>query len=205
MTKNKRYSFNWERGHPNFWDNHCDLADCYLTCADVVDRLNELHEENQELKVEYADDCNEANSMTVKISELTEENEQLKEQLEICKDARQAYKQDWKACVSYCDTYKDEIHTLKDNIQGLIEENKVLKNNIEKLSELCIKYDFKVERLEEENEGLKQRNDRQAKQLDRLYSLIEEENWTALSDIIDDFKRCEEQLQKEWGTYDDFK
>lgn len=46
----KRYSFNWERGHPNFWDNHCDLADCYLTCEDVVDRLNELNDENQELK-----------------------------------------------------------------------------------------------------------------------------------------------------------
>ena len=50
MIENKRYSFNWERGHPNFWDNHCDLADCYLTCADVVDRLNELYDENQELK-----------------------------------------------------------------------------------------------------------------------------------------------------------
>ena len=105
MTENKRYSFNWKNGHPNFWDNHCDLADCYLTCGDVVNILNELNDEN----------------------------EQLKEQLEICKDARQAYKQDWKACVSYCDTYKNEIHTLKDNIQGLIEENKMLKNNVEKL------------------------------------------------------------------------
>ena len=47
MTENKRYSFNLERGHPNFWDNHCDLADCYLTCEDVVGRLNDLHEENQ--------------------------------------------------------------------------------------------------------------------------------------------------------------
>lgn len=51
--------------------------------------------------------------------------------------------------------------------------------------------------LSDENEQLKQRNDRQAKQLDRLYSLIEEKDWIALSDIIDDFKRCEEQLQKE--------
>jgi len=50
MTENKRYSFNWERGHPQFWDNHCDLADCYLTCEDVVDRLNELNDENQFLK-----------------------------------------------------------------------------------------------------------------------------------------------------------
>ena len=47
MTENKRYSFNWERGHPNFWDNHCDLADCYLTCEDVVKLLNELHDKNE--------------------------------------------------------------------------------------------------------------------------------------------------------------
>lgn len=56
----------------------------------------------------------------------------------------------------------------------------------------------------EENEQLKQRNNRQAKQLDRLYSLVEEKDWRTLSDILDDFKRCEEQLQKEWGTYGDF-
>ena len=57
--------------------------------------------------------------------------------------------------------------------------------------------------LHEENEQLQQRNDRQAKQLDRLYSLIEEKNWRVLTDIIDDFKRCDEQLQREWGTYGD--
>lgn len=79
-----------------------------------------------------------------------------------------------------------------------------LKRENKKLNESCVRYGFEVGRLEEENEGLKQRNDRQAKQLDRLYSLIEEKDWTALSDIIDDFKRCEEQLQKEWRTYDDF-
>lgn len=78
-----------------------------------------------------------------------------------------------------------------------------LKRENKELNELCVKYDFKVGRLEEENEEIKQRNDRQAKQLDRLYSLIEEKDWIALSDIIDDFKRCEEQLQKEWGIYDE--
>ena len=60
-----------------------------------------------------------------------------------------------------------------------------------------------IKDLTKENEELKQRNDRQAKQLDRLYSLIEEKDWTALSDIIDDFKRCEEQLQNEWGIYNE--
>ena len=79
-----------------------------------------------------------------------------------------------------------------------------LKRENKKLNESCVRYGFEVGRLEEENEQLKQRNDRQAKQLDRLYSLIEEKDWTALSDIIDDFKLCEEQLQKEWRTYDNF-
>ena len=53
------------------------------------------------------------------------------------------------------------------------------------------------------NEELKERNNRQAKQLDRLYNLIEEKDWRTLTDILDDFKRCEEQLQKEWRTYGD--
>lgn len=57
-------------------------------------------------------------------------------------------------------------------------------------------------RLRTENEQLKQRNNRQAKQLDRLYNLIEEKDWRALFDIIDDFKRCEEQLQREWKCYE---
>ena len=50
MTENKRYSLNWKNGHPNFWDNHCDLADCYLTCGDAVNILNELSDENEQLK-----------------------------------------------------------------------------------------------------------------------------------------------------------
>ena len=78
-----------------------------------------------------------------------------------------------------------------------------LKRENKKLNKSCVRYGFEVGRLEEENEELKQRNDRQAKQLDRLYSLIEEKDWTALSDIIDDFKRCEEQLQNEWGIYNE--
>ena len=56
--------------------------------------------------------------------------------------------------------------------------------------------------LNNENEQLKQRNDRQAKQLDRLYNLIEQKDWRALNDILDDFKQCEEQLQREWKCYE---
>ena len=54
-----------------------------------------------------------------------------------------------------------------------------------------------------ENEQLKQRNNRQYEQLSRLYNLIEQKEWRVLTDIIDDFKKSEEQLQKEWRTYGD--
>ena len=54
-----------------------------------------------------------------------------------------------------------------------------------------------------ENEQLKQRNNRQYEQLGRLYYLIDQKKWRALTDIIDDFKKSNEQLQKEWGTYGD--
>lgn len=61
---------------------------------------------------------------------------------------------------------------------------------------------FDKELLQKENEQLKQRNDRQAKQLDRIYQLIEEKDWRTLNDILDDFKQCEEQLQREWKCYE---
>ena len=44
---------------------------------------------------------------------------------------------------------------------------------------------------------------RQYEQLGRLYDLIEQKEWRVLTDIIDDFKKSDEQLQKEWGTYSD--
>lgn len=56
-------------------------------------------------------------------------------------------------------------------------------------------------RFEKENEQLQARNDRQAKRLGELYELMAKKDWESLTEIIDDFKRCEEQLQKEWGTY----
>ena len=59
------------------------------------------------------------------------------------------------------------------------------------------------DRLLKENEQLKQRNNRQYEQLGRLYNLIEQKEWRVLTDIIDNFKKSDEQLQKEWGTYGD--
>ena len=60
-----------------------------------------------------------------------------------------------------------------------------------------------LNKLNDENEQLKQRNNRQYEQLGRLYDLIEQKEWRALTDIIDDFKKSDEQLQKEWMIYGD--
>jgi len=67
--------------------------------------------------------------------------------------------------------------------------------------QVCILLNEYVD-VKKENEQLKQRNDRQAKQLGNIYKLIEEKDWRALSDIIDDFKRCDEQLKREWRCYE---
>lgn len=64
---------------------------------------------------------------------LAEENKKLKYKLRNCEDARASYKQDWKACSSYCDEYKNEIISLKDEVEGLIGENKELKKENEQL------------------------------------------------------------------------
>ena len=84
MTENKRYSFNWERGHPNFWDNHCDLADCYLTCADVVDRLNKgerLKQSHKEILRDLEATIFDKKLLQKEKEGLYEENRQLKQQL----------------------------------------------------------------------------------------------------------------------------
>lgn len=59
----------------------------------------------------------------------------------------------------------------------------------------------KILELRKENHELQERNNRQYKQLGDLYRLIEEKDWRALSDIMDDFKKSEELLQKEWSNF----
>ena len=113
MTEKRYFERMWEEEYYIFdsqiisekdFDEKVEYED-YNAFADsmmgdeVVDRLNELYDENQ--KVQY--------------------------KLRNCEEARKSYKQDWKACSSYCDEYKNEIISLKDEVEGLIEENKELK------------------------------------------------------------------------------
>lgn len=56
--------------------------------------------------------------------------------------------------------------------------------------------------LRKKNEQLQERNNRQAKRLAELYELMAKKDWESLTEIIDDFKRCEERLQREWKCYE---
>ena len=89
-----------------------------------------------------------------------------------------------------------EAEEIVDLLNEQHEQIERLKGNFRALDEV------KCE-LAEENEELKQRNNRQYEQLGRLYYLIEQKKWRVLIDIVDDFKKSNEQLQKEWGTYGD--
>ena len=138
--------------------------------GDIIKENEQLKQQNKMLRTNVGKLTDDVNYLRNLPSTHQKENKQLKVQLEICKDARQAYKQDWKACVSYCDTYKDEIHTLKDNIQGLIEENKLYKERISLLSSLLDLADAIIDTSD--NEKAKQVWDNKNEQIEKEWEKI---------------------------------
>ena len=88
---------------------------------------------------------------------------------------------------------------------GLIDEvgePKWFIENINSVSDLEKNWDKVIDKLNElaeENTRLKERNNRQCKQLDNLYKLIEKQDWETLTGIIQELKEANEILQKEWS------
>ena len=111
----------------------------------------------------------------------------------------------------------EESHSLPHITDIIVYYNRLLRENKE-LKKKCYGYldglnyyqeqnghiSERLSDLEEENEHLKQRNDRQAKRLAELYELMAKKDWESLTEIIDDFCSCEKQLQRESGTYSDW-
>ena len=96
-----------------------------------------------------------------------------------------------------------------DLLNTVHEENEQLKTQLQNTSDQRDEFHRgarenanRVGKLKKENEQLKQRNNRQAKQLDNLYHLIEKQDWKTLNGLIQEFQECEEQLQREWRTYE---
>ena len=91
----------------------------------------------------------------------------------------------------------------EENIEDLTQENKKLQSINQDHRDYIgdVEADFK--RLEQHNKELQERNNRQAKQLDKVYKLMEKQDYKALQNIIQDFKEAEELLKQEWKCFDD--
>ena len=103
----------------------------------------------------------------------------------------------------YCTWEVKGVEDICELLNSLNDENEQLQIKIADLQYDNKNYKINLNDQKRENKELKQRNNRQYEQLGRLYNLIEQKDWRALNDILDDFKKCDEQLQKEWGTYGD--
>lgn len=57
--------------------------------------------------------------------------------------------------------------------------------------------------LLKENEQLKERNNNQYTQLNRLWGLMEDKDWETMEQMVEEINTAEERLQREWGTYGD--
>lgn len=98
-------------------------------------------------------------------------------------------------------------------LNTLNEENEQLKEYNNKLMKQPLLFDVQTipntmeimeanTKLEEENEQLKARNENQYNQLTELWEIIEEEKWEKLIVMKKQLKEDEEQLQREWRTYE---
>lgn len=87
-------------------------------------------------------------------------------------------------------------------LNELADENEELKNSNHRLSQNLINSLDRVIQLEKEIEQLKARNENQYNQLTELWEIIEEEKWEKLIAMKKQLKEDEEQLQREWRTYE---
>lgn len=104
------------------------------------------------------------------------------------------------------DEVVNRLNEQHEQIQELIQSSKEFEedcqstfNAMSRKQDDLYRKNFK---LKEENEKLKERNKRQAKHLAELYELMAKKDWESLTEIIDDFCSCEEQLQREWKCYE---
>lgn len=91
---------------------------------------------------------------------------------------------------------KQQLRIFEDGLKSEIKQTKITMEDWHECLTDCRK-------LKEENEQLKQRNDKQYNQLKQLWELIEDEDYNTLRSMLNQRETDEKLLQKEWGTYSD--
>lgn len=120
-----------------------------LNANDVVDLLNEQHEQIERLKDNFR-------VLDEVKCELADEKEQLKRNVQY-----------WYA------EHKRIVNNYVDKIKEVEKENEQLKRENKELNKLCVTYGFEMGKLEEENEQLKQYNTELITKIDFLERIID--------------------------------
>lgn len=88
----------------------------------------------------------------------------------------------------------NQLNNKNERIKELEKENKQLQIEVLGQSE-------EIEILSDENQQLKERNQRQYNRLKEITDLMFKRDWKTLEQIADEWEKQEELLQAEWGTY----
>ena len=85
----------------------------------------------------------------------------------------------------------DFLKNENQHMRKLVNENEQLRTALKELREIGDYQEGRIQELNEENQELQQRNDRQCQTIDKLYTLIEKQDWKTLTGI-----------QKKWSDYE---
>ena len=95
--------------------------------------------------------------------------------------------------VEYEDYQSFADSLMGDEIVELLNENEQFRTALKELKEIGDYQEGRIQELNEQNTRLTERNKRQYRQLDNLYTLIEKQDWKTLTGLIQEFQECEEQ------------
>ena len=168
----------------------------YLNPVGLVDRCNSLWERIQRLETYYR--------------RLMKEHENLKIDVDILKDNLEINREIIDDIHEYCQKLLGEKKELRNLLFTSEKQNEDRKKYQKELHERNEQLTQKMESITSKNkillehcDDLQERNDRQAKQLDNIYNLIEKQDWGTLQGLIEEFQECEEQLKIEMECYDE--
>ena len=91
---------------------------------------------------------------------------------------------------------EDRLNEQDERIKELEKENKQLQIEVLGQSE-------EIEILSDENQQLKERNQRQYNRLKEITDLMFKRDWKTLEQIVEEWEKADELLQKEWHNYGD--
>lgn len=108
------------------------------------------------------------------------------------------------------DLPKSDAELICNKLNELSEENKELQGMYDAQRQLYCQLNSDknniwqdYQDLKKENEQLKERNNNQYYQLQHLWKLIEAKDWETLTAMVNQMKKDNERLQREWSCYND--